>query len=49
MAACTLKEELELEVGKEYFVQVVDIYGNVVVDDNDGEYYLEKGGGLGPS
>jgi len=49
VAACTLEEEIELEVGKEYFVQAVDIYGNVAVDDNDGEYYLEKGGGLGPS
>ena len=49
VAACTLEEEIELEVGKEYFVQAVDIYGNVAVDDNDGKYYLEKVGGLGPS
>jgi parallel beta-helix repeat protein len=49
VAACALEEEIELEAGKEYFVQAVDIYGNVAIDDNDGEYYLEKGGGLGPS
>jgi len=40
VVACTLKEEIELEAGKEYFVQVVDIYGNVVVDDNKGRYYV---------
>ena len=31
------KEEIE------FFVQAVDIYGNVAVDDNDGAYYPEKG------
>ncbi len=48
-ASCTLEEEIELEAGKEYLVQVVDVYGNVAVDDNDGKYYPEKGGGFGPS
>ncbi|RCV65426.1 hypothetical protein C5S53_03810, partial [Methanophagales archaeon] len=38
---CALVEELELEAGKEYFVQVVDIYGNVAVDDNRGRYYYK--------
>jgi hypothetical protein len=40
--ACTLEEEIELEVGKEYLVQAVDIYGNVAVDDNEGRYYQEN-------
>ena len=48
-AACALELEIELEEEKEYFVQAVDIYGNVAVDDNEGEYYPEKGGELGPS
>jgi hypothetical protein len=42
---CSIPTEEEIE----YFVQAVDIYGNVAVKDNDGEYYPEKGGGLGPS
>ena len=38
MWGCTIHSEEEIE----YFVQAVDIYGNVAVDDNDGEYYPEK-------
>ena len=38
MWGCTIHSEEEIE----FFVQAVDIYGNVAVDDNDGEYYPEK-------
>jgi hypothetical protein len=38
MWTCTIHSEEEIE----FFVQVVDVYGNVAVDDNDGEYYPEK-------
>ena len=31
----------------EFFVQAVDVYGNVAIDDNEGQYYHEKGVGLG--
>jgi hypothetical protein len=33
----------------EFFVQAVDVYGNVAVDDNRERYYPEKDGGPGPS
>ncbi len=32
----------ELKGDVEFFVQAVDIYGNVAFDDNDGEYYPKK-------
>jgi hypothetical protein len=38
---CALVEEIELEAGKEYFVQAVDKAGNVAVDDNKGRYYYK--------
>ena len=40
---CSISAEEEIE----FFVQVVDVYGNVAVDDNEGRYYLEKCGGFG--
>ncbi len=38
-SACELEAEIELEDAKEYLVQVVDVYGNVAVEDNDERYY----------
>jgi len=35
---CSIATEEEIE----FFVQAVDVYGNVAVDDNDGGYYPEK-------